>query len=120
MIRYLHKTTLSLALAMIAFSGQALAGTMILDTFTDQAPNPVNLPATKVLMASVNTTADKGGNDATATAVTITGSVVAADVAEVCVDYDAVEIACVTSPGSLSNISISLPGNQKRRCQHSQ
>jgi hypothetical protein len=73
---------LGLILAMAA-SPSANAGTMILDSFVDQSPDPINLPATKLLMATVNTTGDKGGNDASATTVTIGGSVAAADVVEI-------------------------------------
>jgi hypothetical protein len=109
-IRFLF---LCVALFGFTVSGSAYAGTMILDTFADQTTDPINLPATKLLMATVNTTGDKGGNDASATAVTIGGTVVAADIAEVCVNYAAVEITCQANPNPLSNISLSLPGNQK-------
>ncbi len=86
---------------------------MILDSFVDQTTDPINLPATKLLMATVNTSGDKGGNDASATTVTIVGTVVPADVAEVCVDYNSVEVTCQANPNPLSNISLALPGNQK-------
>lgn len=91
----------------------ANAAALILDSFVDQSPATINLPATKLLMATVNTTADKGGVDAADTTVSIGGSVVAADIAEVCVDYAAAEIACQINPNPLTNILITLAGNQK-------
>ena len=95
-------------IALVIIPGQAFAGTMELDSFTDQTTDPINLPATKVLMASLGTSSDKGGDDATATAVTIGGSVSSADVVEVCADYDAVQVSCTTISGSLTNVSIDL------------
>jgi hypothetical protein len=86
---------------------------MVLDSFVDQTTPTIDLPATKLLMATVNTSGNQGGNDATATNVTVGGTVEAADIAEVCVDYSSVEIACQTNPNPLTSILISLPGNQK-------
>ena len=112
----MNKRKLLLVLGFVAAWGASLsanAGTMVLDGFVDQSPATINLPATQLLMATVNTTGSQGGNDASATTVSIGGSVVAADIAEVCVDYGGVQVACQASPGSLTNISISLGGNQK-------
>jgi hypothetical protein len=104
----------SLILAMIVSPAAYAAVSIVLDTFTDQTPAPINLPADKLLMATVATATQGGGqaNDATATTVTIGGTVAAADIAQVCVDYGGTEVACATSPGSLTDISISLPGTQ--------
>ena len=104
----------SLILALIVSPVAYAAVTIVLNTFTDQTPATIDLPATKLLMASVATSTQGGGqaNDATATTVTIGGTVAAADIAQVCVDYGGTEVACVASPGSLTNISISLPGTQ--------
>ena len=93
----------------------ANAASLKLDTFTDQTTGTINLPATKLLMASVGTSVQGGGgaSDATSTTVTIGGGgspVVAADIAQVCVDYNTVEVACVTDPASLTSIVITLTG----------
>ena len=110
--RFLFKLLGSIT-AMFVIPGQAFAGTMLLDSFVDQTPATINLPATNLLMATLNTSADKGGDDATATAVNIGGTVAASDVSEVCVDYATVQVSCTTIAGSLTNISITLGGNQK-------
>jgi hypothetical protein len=112
----MFKKRLILALGLAAawcFAPAAHAGTMVLDSFVDQSPATIDLPATKLLMATINTSATQGGNDATATAVSISGTILAADVAEVCVDYGAAQVACQTNPADLGNISIGLGGNQK-------
>ena len=77
----------ALLLAMVA-SPAANAAKLALDSFTDQTPATIDLPATKLLMASVGTSVQGGGpaDDALTTTVTIGGSVVAADIVEVCVD----------------------------------
>jgi hypothetical protein len=103
---------LGLAVAW-GFAPAAHAGTMVLDSFVDQSPATIDLPATQLLMATVNTSATQGGNDATATAVSIGGTIVAADVAEVCVDYASLQVTCQANPSNLANISLSMGGNQK-------
>jgi hypothetical protein len=102
-----------LLLAMVA-SPAANAAKLKLNTFTDQSLATIDLPATKLLMATVATDAQGGGAaaDALTTTVTIGGSVVAADIAAVCVDYNAVEVACVTNPNPLTNIVVTLTGAQ--------
>ena len=107
-------TLFGLMLALIILPGYAFAGTQPVNSFVDQTTEPINLPATKLLVATVNTGKNQGGNDATSTVVNITGTgLLPADVAEVCVDYAAVEVACQTNPVSLSNISITLGGTEK-------
>lgn len=103
---------LGLVLASVV-SLSANAAALQLDSFVDQTPATINLPATQLLMATVNTTADKGGVDVSDTTVTIGGTVAAADIAEVCVDYAAVLVICQANPASLTNILITLAGNQK-------
>jgi len=66
-----------------------------------------------VLMVTITTNSRQGGNDASATLVSVGGTVAPADVAEIRVYYDVTLVGSVTNPGSLSNVSISLPGNQK-------
>jgi hypothetical protein len=103
----------ALLLAMVA-SPAANAAKLKLDSFSDQSPATIDLPATKLLMATVATTAQGGGGaaDALTTTVTIGGSVVAADIAAVCVDYNAGEVACVANPNPLTNIVVTLTGTQ--------
>ena len=106
-------TLFGLMFALISLPGAAFAGTMVLDSFTDQTTEPINLPATNLLLATIGTSADRGGNDATATTVSIGGTVVAADIAEVCVYYGGVLESCQTNPGDLASIVLNLPGNTK-------
>jgi len=70
-----------LLVAWVFISGSAYAGTMILETFVDQTTDPINLPAAKLLVATINTSGIQGGNDATATTVSVGGTVVPADIA---------------------------------------
>jgi hypothetical protein len=99
---------------MVASPAANAAVTLRLDTFSDQTPATIDLPASKLLMASVATSTQGGGaaNDALTTTVTIGGSVVAADIAAVCVDYNAAEVACVANPNPLTDIVITLTGTQ--------
>ena len=113
--RLILALTLGLACAV---SGPANAGTMILDSFVDQTTPTIDVGATKLIVATVNTTGDKGGNDATATTISIGGSVAPADIAEVCVNYGGIEVTCQANPASLTNISLSLPGNEKGGAPH--
>ena len=103
---------LGLALAW-GFSPAANAGTMNLNSFVDQSPATVDAPTTRLLMATVNTSASQGGNDADSTTVSIGGTVALADVAEVCAFYNSVLVTCVADPSPLTDISIALGGNQK-------
>ena len=96
-------------------SPSAIAGTMILDIFVDDTTGPIDQEIAKFQMATINNTADKGGNDATSTTVSIGGSVSAAQIAEVCVNYGGVEQSCQTNPGSLANIVLDLPGNNAQK-----
>ena len=72
---------------LITLPGIAFAGTMLLDSFDDLTTDPINLPAANLLVAQLNTTGDKGGSQSTQTTAAIGGTVVAADVAQVCVYY---------------------------------
>ncbi len=116
MIRRKFLLVLGLILIVVA-SPSANAGTMILDSFADQTTAPiVYVLDAKLLMATVNTSTISGGNDASATTVTIgdvTTTIVPADIAAVCVDYGGTEVACQANPSSLTNILIVLGGNQK-------
>ena len=109
------KTSLLLCALLlgVAASPRADAGVMVLDSFADNTTGPIDEAVDKVLMATVNTSGTQGGNDASDTTVSIGGSVLAADIGEVCVNYGGVEISCQVNPGSKTNIVLTLPGNQK-------
>jgi hypothetical protein len=66
-----------------------------------------------VLMVTIPTTRSGGGTDADSTTVSVGGSVLPTDVAAIRVFYDVLEVGSVTGPGSLTDVTISLPGNQK-------
>jgi hypothetical protein len=108
------KTSLLLCALLLGAtaSPSAIAGTMVLDSFAEET-GPIDEAVDKVLMATVNTSGQQGGNDASDTTVSIGGSVLAADIGEVCVNYGGVEISCQVNPGSTTNIVLTLPGNQK-------
>jgi len=101
-----------LALALVP--SIALAGTHQLLTFTDNsADTELCTEPTTVLMATITTAADKGGNKATDTTVSVGGTVVAADVAAVRVYYGGALQGQGTNPASLSNLTIPLVDEPK-------
>lgn len=100
------------AICLITLGGvpqSVLAGatkTTTTETFTDDGSD-ASVAVTDHLMATVTTAAGQGGNNAmTDAVVSIGGTVAAADVQDVSVFYGGAEMARVTSPGSLSNISL--------------
>jgi hypothetical protein len=88
---------------------------MILDSFVDDTTGPIDQEIAKYQMATIINSVDKGGNDATSTTVSISGSVTAAQIVEVCVNYGGAEQSCQTNPGSLTNIVLDLPGNNAQK-----
>jgi hypothetical protein len=83
------------------------SGGQTLDTFTDNSADAA-APATDLTMATV---ASSGGGAAlTSTRVSVGGTVAASDVASIRVLWNAAEAGIVNSPGSLTNIDISLTG----------
>ena len=50
-----------LLVSLVFFPGFAYAGDLNLTSFVDETTDPINLPATNLLMATLNTLADKGG-----------------------------------------------------------
>ena len=75
--RLILALTLGLACAV---SAPANAGTMTLDSFVDQTTPTIDVGATKLIVATVNTGASQGGNDASSTTVSIGGSVAPGDI----------------------------------------
>jgi uncharacterized Zn finger protein len=81
----------------------------ILTNFTDNSADS-GVPVTDLQMATVATTATGGGVSLTSTRVSVGGTVVAADVADIKVFWGVTEVGSVTSPGSLTDIDITLTG----------
>ena len=106
---------LGLMLALGVSPSANAATTLILNTFADQTAGDINNNpvAANYLMASVGTSSQGGGaaSDALTTTVSFLGSVAAADIAEVCVDYGGATPDC-QAVGSLTGIVINLTGTE--------
>ena len=99
-------------LAALVAAAPAAAGTHQLLTVADDSAD-TTVPVTDRLMVTITTNGDKGGNDATATVVSVGGTVQPADVADVAVFYGGTLVTRVAGPDPLTNINIPLEGNEK-------
>jgi hypothetical protein len=102
---------LAVMLLVLFMVTPAMAGTHSLGTPVDSSSD-VSVPVTDHLMVTIPSSAGQGGNDATSATVSISGTVVLADVAEIAVFYQGVEAGRLAITG-LSNQVIDLPGNTK-------
>ena len=101
-------------LIVVAWAGSASAGVQQLLTATDSSADADMCAApVEVTMVTVTTNAFQGGNDATTTRVTVGGTVAAADIDAISAYYAGLFVSSVTNPGSLTDVDISLLGNQK-------
>jgi hypothetical protein len=100
-----------MVLVVLFIPNAAMPGTHLLGT-----PFETNTDITATgdeLRVTIPSIGDRGGNDATSATVSLSGTGLnVSDVASVAVFYNAIEAGRVT-PGALTNIPISLPGNEK-------
>ncbi|HPR63302.1 MAG TPA: CxxxxCH/CxxCH domain-containing protein [Thermoanaerobaculia bacterium] len=103
-----------LFLLLLSVTSLSFAGVHRLISATDNSTNAdlCTIPA-QVTMVTITTLPFQGGNNVTSTTVTVGGTVVAADVAEIQLLYGGTLEGSVTNPPSLTNIVIPSANNTK-------
>jgi hypothetical protein len=101
----------TVAIITLAVASPATAGTQDLLTATDDSAD-TSVPVADLPMVTITTGATQGGNNATSTLVSV-GGLALTDVAAISVYYQATLVTSFVPTTTLTDVSISLPGNQK-------